>query len=114
MAIRVSGKNMDIGDALRTQVETRVETALGKYFDGHVTGHVTVSPDGAGYHVECVLHLASGVTLDASGNAHDVYAAFDQAAERIAKQLRRYKRRLKDHSSQASGRGGDILVEGLG
>ena len=106
MALRISGKNMDIGEALRSQIENRVEAALGKYFDGHTTGHVTVSPDGSGYHVECVLHLASGVTLDASGAANDAYAAAEMAADRIEKRLRRYKRRLKDHSGAANG-GGD-------
>ena len=57
---------------------------------------MTVAKDGAGFRTECVLHLTSGITLEASGAAHDAYASFDQTAERIEKRLRRYKRRLKD------------------
>jgi ribosomal subunit interface protein len=96
MGLRVSGKNLDVGEALRGQVEARVASALGKYFDGDYSGHVTVAKDGAGFRTECVLHLTSGITLEASGAAPDAYASFDQTAERIEKRLRRYKRRLKD------------------
>ena len=96
MGLRVSGKNFDVGEALRGQVEARVASALGKYFDGDYSGHVTVAKDGAGFRTECVLHLTSGITLEASGAAQDAYASFDQTAERIEKRLRRYKRRLKD------------------
>lgn len=95
-ALRVSGQNMDIGESLRAQIEGRVAGALAKYFDGGYTGHVTVARDGGGFRAECVLHLASGVTLEASGAAHDAYASFDEAAVKIEKRLRRYKRRLKD------------------
>lgn len=98
MTLRISGKNMDIGDALRTQVESRVQAAIAKYFDGSVTGHVTIEPEGSGYRTDCVLHLATGVTLESSGVAQDAYGAFDQTAHRIEKRLRRHKRRLRDHS----------------
>jgi ribosomal subunit interface protein len=104
MTLRVSGKNLDIGEALRAQVEERVENALSKYFNGGYSGHVTVAKDGAGFRTDCVLHLTSGMTLEASGNAHDAYASFDQTAERIEKRLRRYKRRLKEHSAAAAAR----------
>jgi ribosomal subunit interface protein len=56
-----------------------------------------ITPDGSGYSTDCTLHLASGVTLQADGRAHEPYASVDQAVNRIEKQLRRYKRRLKDH-----------------
>jgi ribosome hibernation promoting factor len=104
MTLRVSGKNLDIGEALRRQVEDRVESALTKYFSGGYSGHVTVAKDGTGFRTDCVLHLTSGMTLEASGNAHDAYASFDQTAERIEKRLRRYKRRLKEHSASAAAR----------
>ena len=103
MALRVSGKNLDIGETLRSQVEQRVASALAKYFDGGYSGHVTVARDGAGFRTDCVLHLTSGMTLEASGAAHDAYASFDQTAERIERRLRRYKRRLKDHAPPADG-----------
>lgn len=103
MTLRISGKNMDIGEALRTQVEDRVQAAIAKYFDGTVTGHVTVEKEGTGFRTECVLHLPTGVTLEAQGMAHDAYAAFDQSAHRIEKRLRRHKRRLRDHTSDLNG-----------
>ena len=99
MCLRVSGKNLDVGEALRGQVEARVASALGKYFDGDYSGHVTVAKDGTGFRTECVLHLTSGITLEASGAAQDAYTSFDQTAERIEKRLRRYKRRLKDRQA---------------
>jgi ribosomal subunit interface protein len=108
MGLRVSGKNLDVGEALRSQVESRVASALGKYFDGDYSGHVTVAKDGAGFRTECVLHLNSGITLEASGAAQDAYASFDQTAERIEKRLRRYKRRLKDRGAAVKrGNGGE-------
>ena len=91
MTLRISGKNMDIGDALRTHVQDRVEAALAKYFDGAVSGHVTFQPEGSGYRSECVLHLATGVTLESIGAAQEAYLAFDQTATRIEKRLRRHK-----------------------
>ncbi len=105
--LRVSGKNLDIGEALRARSRTRVAGALAKYFDGSYSGHVTVAKDGTGFRTDCVLHLTSGITLEASGLAHDAYASFDQTAERIEKRLRRYKKRLKDRSGTAAERGED-------
>ncbi|BAQ43739.1 MULTISPECIES: ribosome-associated translation inhibitor RaiA [Methylobacterium] len=96
-ALRVSGRGVDLGEALRTRVEERISAALAKYFDGAYHGHVTVARDGAAYRTDCVLHLPSGITLEASGTAHDAHASFDQTAERIEKRLRRYKHRLKAH-----------------
>src|SRR5689334_16224483 len=95
-SLRVSGQNMNIGEALRAQVEARVASALAKYFDGSYTGHVTVAREGAGFRTDCVIHLTSGITIEASGAAHDAYASFDQSAERIERRLRRYKSRLKE------------------
>ncbi len=99
MALRISGKNINIGDALRTHVSDRLNAATGKYFDGSVVGHVTIEPEGSGYRTDCTLHLASGVTLQAEGRAQEVYASFDQTAARIERRLRRYKCKLKDRSA---------------
>lgn len=96
MTLRVSGKNIDIGDALRAQVQDRIAAAVSKYMDGRVSGHVTVEREGTGFRTDCVLHLPNGVTLESSGIAHDAYISFDQTAHRIEKRLRRHKRRLKD------------------
>jgi len=97
MPLRISGKNINIGEALRTHVSERLNAATGKYFDGSVAGHVTIEPEGSGYRTDCTLHLA-GVTLQAEGRAQEVYASFDQTAARIESRLRRYKRKLKDRN----------------
>ena len=104
MAIRVSGKNLDIGDSLRAQVETRVAAALTKYADGRGSGHVTVSRDGSGFRTECVVNLGSGMTLESAGLANDAYASFDQSAIRIEKRMRRHKRRIKDRLGDGQSR----------
>ena len=97
MTVRVSGKNFDIGEALRTHVQGRIASSVSKFFDGGVAGHVTIEPEGSGYRTECTLHLSSGTTLQTEGKAHEAYACFDQAADRLERRLRRYKRRLKGH-----------------
>src|SRR5690348_637634 len=108
MPFRVSGKNLDIGEALRERVNARVAEAMAKYFDGGFSGHVTVGKDGFGFRTECAIHLDSGVTLHTEGMAADAYASADQAALRIEKRLRRYKRRLKGRAATAApGEGGN-------
>ena len=96
MSFRISGKNLDIGDALRERVNARIAEVLAKYFDGGYSGHVTVARDGFGFRTECAIHLDSGITLHTEANAADAYASADQAALLIEKRMRRYKRRLKD------------------
>jgi ribosomal subunit interface protein len=96
MPFRVSGKNIDIGEASRRRIGVRIAETLGKFFDGGYSGHATVGCDGFGFRTECAVHLDSGVTLQAEAIAADAYASADQAALRIEKRLRRYKRRLKD------------------
>lgn len=103
MTLRVSGKNMDIGAALRGRISDRVAEAMSKYFDGDYSGHATVGKDGFGFHTECVLHLDSGAVLEAEGMAADAYESVDQAAIHIEKRLRRYKRRRKDHQGVRGG-----------
>ncbi len=104
MGLRVSGKNLDVGEAIRAQAEARIGTALGKYYEGGFNGHVTVARDGTGFRTDAVLHLSSGITLEASGSAHDAYQSLDKMIERIEKRLRRYKRRLKDHTADLAAR----------
>src|SRR5689334_20845026 len=105
MPFRVSGKNLDIGEALRERVNARVAEAMGKYFDGGFSGHVTVGKDGFGFRTECAIHLDSGVTLHTDGMAADAYASADQAALRVEKRLRRYKRRLKGRAAPGANGG---------
>ena len=97
MHITVSGKHIDIGDTLRTQVADKLDDAVEKYFDSPVDGNVVFSRDGHEFRCDATVHLSTGLTAKAHGSNDDIYSALDQAAERIAKQMRRYKRRLKDH-----------------
>ena len=100
MTIRVSGKSISVGEALRARVSDRTDEVLRKYFDGNYSGHVTLSKDGFGFRTDCALHLDSGITLEAESNAVDAYASADQALVLIEKRLRRYKSRLKDRSAR--------------
>jgi ribosomal subunit interface protein len=97
MGLRISGKSVDIGESFRTLAEVRIGDAVDKYFDGGFSGHVTVEREGSGFKTECLIHLDTGIVLQAEGHGQEVHASFDQAAERIEKRLRRYKRRLKEH-----------------
>src|ERR1700750_1001490 len=97
MPLRVSGKNIKVGEALRGRINARLAEAMAKYFDGGFSGHVTIGRDGFGFRTECVVHLDSGIVLEAEALAADAYASADQAAIRIETRLRRYKRRRKDH-----------------
>jgi len=108
MTLRISGKNVDVGDALRTHVTDRIEDALSKYFDGGYTGHVTLSREGQGFKSECMLHLDTGIVLQVSAKDQEARHSFDQAADKIEKRLRRYKRKLKDHH-QNNGHGRDAI-----
>jgi ribosomal subunit interface protein len=97
MSFRVSGKNLDVGEALRARINSRIGEAMSKYFDGGYSGHVTVAREDSGFRTECAVHLDSKITLRAEASAPDAYASADEAALRMEKQLRRYHRRLKDH-----------------
>jgi ribosomal subunit interface protein len=101
MSFRISGKNIDVGEALRDRVNGRIAEVTDKYFDGGFSGHATLAKDGFGFRTECAIHLDSKVTLHAEGEAADAYASADQAITRMEKQLRRYHRRLKDHRADA-------------
>jgi ribosomal subunit interface protein len=98
MTLRVSGKSISVGEALRDRVSARTDEVLRKYFDGNYSGHITLSKDGFGFRTDCALHLDSGITLEADATAADAYASADQALLMIEKRLRRYKSRLKDRS----------------
>jgi ribosomal subunit interface protein len=100
MTLRISGKSINVGDALRSRVSERTDEVLRKYFDGNYSGHITLSKDGYGFRTDCSLHLDSGITLEADSNAVDAYASADQALVMIEKRLKRYKSRLKDRSAR--------------
>lgn len=93
---------MDIGDAFRTRIGDRLNEAVDKYFDGNFSGTVVVSKNGSRFSTDCVVHLDTGVVFQAAGQAHEPDVSFAEAAERIEKRLRRYKRRLKDHKASST------------
>jgi ribosomal subunit interface protein len=105
MTLRVTGKNLDVGESLRQHVLDKVEGMVARYFNGTVSGHVVISREGSGFRSDCTLRLSSGVSLHAEGAAHEPYPCFEQAANKIEGRLRRYKQRLKGRS------GGDAIAE---
>lgn len=98
MILRISGKHMDVGDAFRTRIESRVGDAITKYFDGGYSGHVNMVKTRSGFTADCMVRLDTGVELQATGEAQEPQLAFDISAERVEKRLRRYNRRLKSRS----------------
>jgi ribosomal subunit interface protein len=111
MTLRISGKSISIGEALRDRVSERTEEVLRKYFDGNYSGHITLSKDGFGFRTDCALHLDSGITLEADSNATDAYSSADQALLMMEKRLRRYKSRLKDRSARKAYAASAALAE---
>jgi len=111
MTLRISGKSISVGEALRGRVSERTDEVLRKYFDGNYSGHITLSKDGFGFRTDCALHLDSGITLEAESNATDAYASADQALLMIEKRLRRYKSRLKDRSARKAYAEAAVLAE---
>jgi len=105
MTLRVSGKNMDVGDALRTKAEGHFDGVVKKYFDGGYTGHLTLEPEGSGFSALCMVHLDSGAVLQASAYGGDAISAYEILTETIEKRLRRYNRKLKQHRHHQNGAG---------
>lgn len=103
MDIRVSGHQIETGSALQQHVDDRLNAIVDKYFNRALSSQVTFgkAPGGA-FSSDIVTHVMQGLILKGHGQAHDVHQAFDQAAGRIEKQLRRYKRKLKDRHEQAA------------
>jgi ribosomal subunit interface protein len=97
MQLSVKGKQLNVGDALRTHVSESLSRILGKYFGDAIEVGVTFSREGHLYRAVVAAHVGRGIQLQAQGEADEPYPAFDTAAERLAKRLRRYKRRLRDH-----------------
>ena len=100
MRIQVNGKQIDVGDALRTHVEAEIETAVTKHSDRPVEAVVTFSRDAHEFRADIALKVSEGLNAKASDKANEIYAAFDGATAKVEKQLRRYKRRLKQHRGE--------------
>ena len=98
MDIRISGHQVDVGDALKTHVQDRLQGIADKYFSRAISAEVTFGkgPHDAGFRCDIVAHVMKGLVLKGHHDAQEAHPAFDGAAEKIEKQLRRYMRRLKD------------------
>ncbi len=102
MHITVSGKQVEMSDALRARVAQHLDTIAGKYFDTALEAHVTFSRARSFFTCDINVHAGRGLMLRGEGEAADANSAFDDAAEHIAKRLRRYRRRVNEHSRDAA------------
>ena len=101
MQVQVTGKHVDVGEALRTRVADELSSSIAKYFDRGGGAEVVVSREGGAFRVDCAVTLASGQQLTTHGVGGDAHVAFDAALAKMTKRVRRYKNRLKDHHPQA-------------
>ena len=102
MQLTVQGKQIDIGDALRTHVTDHMEDLNEKYFGRATDSTVTFSREGSAfYKVQISIHIGKNITAQAHATDKDPYVTFDSASAKLAKQLRRYKRKLRDHHERA-------------
>lgn len=102
MILQITGKNLDVGQALRAYVKERLGITLDKYVRRSLAGHIRIKKERGNFRTDCSLQLTSGLHLQSRGESHDAYASADAAIERLEKRLRRYKRRLKKHHVNAS------------
>ena len=102
MQVQISGKHVDVGEALRARVADEIALSIGKYFDRGGDADVVISKEGYAFRVDCSVKLASGQQLLSHGSGGDAHMAFDQALAKIETRIRRYKRRLKSHTEAAT------------
>lgn len=97
MQYQISGKQIDIGEALQIHVKSEVDAIVEKYAERPTDAQIIFSKSASEFVCESTVHLSTGLTATAKAHSHEIYAAFDLCSEKLEKQLRRYKRRLKDH-----------------
>jgi len=102
MRYQISGKQIDIGDALRSHVEAELGSAVEKYAERPTDAQIVFSKSGHEFVCEATVHLSTGLNAQAKAHEPEIYAAFDACCSKMEKQLRRYKRRLKDHHKARS------------
>ena len=102
MRYQISGKQIDVGDALQSHVKTELGTVVEKYSQRPTDALVVFSRNAHQYVCEATVHLSTGLTAQAKAHSNEIYAAFDACRDKMDKQLRRYKRRLKDHHRERS------------
>ncbi|WP_339643500.1 ribosome hibernation-promoting factor, HPF/YfiA family [Jannaschia helgolandensis] len=102
MRYQITGKQIDIGEALQTHVQTELGSVIDKYAQRPTDAIVVFSKSAHEFICESTVHLSTGLTAQAKAKATEIYAAFDACGEKMDKQLRRYKRRLKNHHQDRS------------
>lgn len=100
MRYQISGKQLDVGEALQTHVKTELGETVDKYMQRPTDATVVFSRHAHEFQCEATVHLSTGLTASAKGHATEIYAAFESCREKMDKQLRRHKRRLKDHHKE--------------
>lgn len=114
MQLTVQGKQMDLGDALRTHVEDKLEDINTKYFNRAIDAIVTFAPEGHAFtktHIS--IRVGKDIMVISDATEADPYVSFDQAADKVAKQLRRYKRKLRDHHQRQDELSDDHFVPAM-
>jgi ribosomal subunit interface protein len=102
MNLTIKGKQLDIGDALRSHITAQLNAVAEKYFTNPIEATVVVALNARLFSVDISIHVGRNIWLQSSAEGTDAYAALDAAAERLAKRLRRYKRRLRDHNQRVA------------
>lgn len=102
MHVSVKGKQIDVGESLRSHVETQLDALVGKYFANPIEAQAVFAPEAHLVRCDLAVHVGRDIVANSRGEATDAYAAFDAAAERLEKRLRRQKRRLRDHHARAA------------
>ena len=97
MRYQISGKHIDIGEALQTHVKAELGEVVEKYAQRPTEAVIVFSKEAHEHVCEAVIHLSTGLTAQARGHASEIYAAFESCREKMDKQLRRYKRRIRNH-----------------
>jgi ribosomal subunit interface protein len=110
MQVQISGKHVDVGEALRTRVTEEILSSIGKYFERGGDAEIVVSRDRYGFRVDCNVNLASGQQLQSHGLGGDAPGAFGAALAKIETRIRRYKQRLKSHSTQANAKSAETAA----
>src|SRR5213075_2425100 len=108
MQLTVTGKQLGVGEALRSHVEASLEALLIKYLGSAIEAHAVFAREAHLIRADLSVHIGRGIMVKSAANATDYYPAFDAAAERLAKQLRRYKRRLRDHHARLRNQAEDL------
>ncbi|WP_435140104.1 ribosome hibernation-promoting factor, HPF/YfiA family [Pseudopelagicola sp. nBUS_19] len=102
MRYQITGKHIDIGEALQTHVKNELSSVVSKYAERPTDANIIFSKSAHEFVCEATVHLSTGLTAQAKAHATEIYTAFDECNAKMEKQLRRYKRRLKDHHRERS------------